>query len=256
MKCGDITTIEISFFTDKIGLLLKNGVILINNQYCHSATIANHGEKMTHIPHIRIFLLRLLALALWALPIAASAEQAVTSKPVNLRSGPGRDYPLVAGVGPGTPVNVMGCISDYSWCDVQSPNGRGWIYANNLSYPYQGNNVPIYGYGTMIGLPIIAFSIATYWGNNYRNRPWFKNQSQWANRPHRPVRPIRPGPPPRPNPGARPPPRPKPPGNGGGFGGNRPGFGQGGQHGGNRPQQARPKPGGNGGQRGGRPQSR
>ncbi|MQQ99312.1 SH3 domain-containing protein [Glaciimonas soli] len=199
--------------------------------------------------NIRISLLRFIAVALCAMPIVASAQQqAFTSKSVNLRAGPGRDYPLVAGVGPGAPVTVMGCVSGYVWCDVIVPgNNRGWIYAQNLTYPYQGNNVPIVNYGMAIGLPIVAFSIGTYWGSYYRNRPWYGNQSHWANRPgYRPRPPVnRPHPS---RPGIMPPPRP---GNGGQHGGNRPGFGQGGQQGGNRPQPARPKPPGNGGQHGG-----
>ncbi len=192
---------------------------------------------------IRISLLRFIAIALCALPVVASAQQAFTSKSVNLRAGPGRDYPLVAGVGPGTPVTVMGCVSGYSWCDVVVPgNNRGWIYANNLNYPYQGNNVPIVNYGMAIGLPIVAFSIGSYWGSYYRNRPWYGNQSRWAHRPiHRPRPPVN-----RPRPPQIQPPRP---GNGGHHGGNRPGAGHGGQQGGNRPQPSRPpgnvgKPGG------------
>jgi uncharacterized protein YraI len=67
----------------------------------------------------------------------------------------------------------MGCISNYQWCDVAAPNLRGWVYAGSLSYPYQGANVPVMNYGTVIGLPIVTFSIGTYWGNYYRGRPWY-----------------------------------------------------------------------------------
>ena len=151
--------------------------------------------------------------------------QAFTTSSVNLRAGPARDYPIVSQLPPGVPVTVMGCIAGYRWCDVALPNLRGWVYAGRLSYPYQGNPVPVLSYGTVIGVPIVTFSIGTYWGNYYRGRPWYRDQARWAHHP--------PPPPPGPGrpPGARPPGRPpggpggRPPGNAGGRppGGQAPG---------------------------------
>ena len=77
----------------------------------------------------------------------------------------------------------MGCIDDYSWCDVVFGANRGWIYAGSLAYPYQSGRVPILGYGAIIGLPIITFSIGNYWDSYYRGRPWYRNRSYWVNRP-------------------------------------------------------------------------
>lgn len=179
---------------------------------------------------------------LLALPGAAFAQsQGYTNGPVNLRAGPARDYPLVSQLPGGVPVTVMGCVSGYSWCDVALPNLRGWVYAGRLSYPYQGSNVPLLTYGTVIGLPIVTFSIGSYWGNYYRGRPWFGQQSRWANRP-----PPRPGPA-RP-PGGRPPghalpPGGRPPGNARPPGGHPPGNAR--PPGGRPPGNARP-PGGGG----------
>ena len=77
----------------------------------------------------------------------------------------------------------MGCIDDYSWCDVVFGDNRGWVYAGSLAYPYQNGRVPILGYGAIIGLPIITFSIGNYWDSYYRGRPWYRNRSYWVNRP-------------------------------------------------------------------------
>jgi uncharacterized protein YraI len=161
---------------------------------------------------------------LLALPAAAVAQQsaAYTSRPVNLRAGPARDYPVVAQLAPGTPVTVMGCISDYSWCDIALPNLRGWAWAGNLSYAWQGNNVPLLSYGTTIGLPIVTFSIGSYWNNYYRGRPWYRDRGRWEHHPQ-------PRPQPRPTHGPM-----RPPGNSGHFG-NRPGNGPQMGHGGGRP---------------------
>jgi uncharacterized protein YraI len=188
-------------------------------------------------------------LGLSALPGVALAQQvqAFTSGPVNLRAGPARDYPVVSQVAPGVPVTVMGCISGYTWCDVALPNLRGWVYAKHLSYPYQGNNVPVITYGTTIGVPIVSFSIGAYWGNYYRGRPWYRDQNRWARRT-----------PPRPHP-AHPPGRPRPPGGGHPPGHARPPGGHppgaGGRPPGRPPQGGggRPpgRPGGGGGHNGG-----
>ncbi|WP_413188862.1 SH3 domain-containing protein [Paraburkholderia sacchari] len=122
-----------------------------------------------------------------AMAFAASGvraqTQAYTSEPVDLFAGPSEAYPVVSELGPNVPVTVMGCVSDYSWCDVALPGLRGWVYAEYLSYPYQGAYVPLIGYGAAIGLPIVTFSVGAYWGSFYRDRPWYGDRDRWAHAP-------------------------------------------------------------------------
>ncbi|WP_064674932.1 SH3 domain-containing protein [Pandoraea faecigallinarum] len=204
---------------------------------------------------------------------SAQSGQAIVNSSANVRAGPASDYPVVAQAAAGMPVTVYGCISGYSWCDIGLPGTRGWIYAGLLSYPYQGNPVPVLNYGTVIGLPIITFSIGTYWGSYYRNRPWYHDQRYWHRPPPGPRPPHwGPGPTPRPpgghypgnrprppghgaGPGPKPPghgagPGPRPPGHGGGSGSRPPGGGgggHGGNHGGGHGGGGRPPGGGPGG---------
>ena len=44
------------------------------------------------------------------LPVAASAQQAFARGPMDLRAGPSENYPLVANIAPGQPIQVMGCV--------------------------------------------------------------------------------------------------------------------------------------------------
>jgi uncharacterized protein YraI len=129
---------------------------------------------------------RPLVYALGALLLAsfglASAQDAYTSRPMNVRAGPNRDYPLVAQLGPGAPLEVHGCLSDWSWCDVSFDGNRGWVYAGGLSFVYQGERVPLYSYGPSLGLPIITFSLGAYWDDYYRGRPWYAQRDDWAHR--------------------------------------------------------------------------
>lgn len=112
----------------------------------------------------------------------ASAQNAYTSRPMNVRAGPNREYPLVGQLGAGTPLDVHGCLSDWSWCDASFDGNRGWIYAGGLSFVYQGERVPLYSYGPSLGLPIITFSLMSYWNDYYRGRPWYSQRSVWARR--------------------------------------------------------------------------
>jgi len=115
------------------------------------------------------------------LPLSAAAQQAFTRGAVNLRAGPSGDYPLVARLAPGQPLEVVGCTSGYGWCDVVLPDGgRGWVWARNLDYAYQDQRVPLATYGAVIGVPIIGFAIGSYWGNYYRNRSWYGDRRWWG----------------------------------------------------------------------------
>ena len=136
-----------------------------------------------------------------ALPIAAAAQQAFARGAVNLRAGPSGDYPLVARLGPGQPFDVLGCTQGYNWCDVVLPDGlRGWVHASRIDYAYEDRRVPLAGYGAMIGVPIIGFTIGNYWGDHYRDRPWYREPRWWHGRPPPPpVAGWRPVPPPRPD---------------------------------------------------------
>jgi uncharacterized protein YraI len=158
-----------------------------------------------------------LLVALAALPATSHAQLAYAAKQANLRAGPGPDYPVVAILLAGVPVTVQGCLSDYRWCDVMAGTNRGWIYAANIVYPYQGSNVPVISYGAVLGIGILAFSVASYWDHHYVGRPWYAQRQRWIGRPPPPVAPgrHRPAPPEhRPPVGAHPPQQFQRPGDG------------------------------------------
>jgi uncharacterized protein YraI len=131
---------------------------------------------------------------LFVVSIAASAQEAFTTRTVNVRAGPDTSYPTVAVLGPGTPVQVMGCLDDWSWCDVDFADNRGWVYSPFLSYVYEGYRVPFYSYAPSFGIPIITFSLGSYWDRYYRGRPWYGRRDYWASRAPVHVRPAGPSP--------------------------------------------------------------
>ena len=118
-----------------------------------------------------------------AIGTASAQVVAYTAKDVHVRAGPAVDYPVVAILSAGVEILVEGCLSDYQWCDVVAGPNRGWVYAGNIVYPYQGANVPVLNYGAMIGLGIITFSVGNYWDHYYRGRPWYSQRQVWIDRP-------------------------------------------------------------------------
>jgi uncharacterized protein YraI len=136
-----------------------------------------------------------LTSVLLAVPVAVSAQEAYTVRSVSVRAGPDTSYPVVGGLGAGAPVEVFGCLDDWSWCDVGFGYDRGWVYAPYLNYVYQGRRVPFYTYAPSFGIPIIAFSVGSYWDRYYRGRSWYGRRDYWDRRQPQHARPS--GPPPR-----------------------------------------------------------
>jgi len=112
-------------------------------------------------------------------PSLASAADAVTTARTNLRAGPAYDFPVVDRIPSDVGVNIHGCIRAYSWCDVSWRDARGWVPGNQLAYLYNGRRVRVVEYGPRIGLPIVGYSVDTYWDTYYRGRPFYGQRDRW-----------------------------------------------------------------------------
>jgi len=114
--------------------------------------------------------LPLLLLAMLAAPLAGWAQQSnFTRDAVNVRAGPDRAFPVVSWLPARSSVRVFGCTSGRRWCDIAAGRGtRGWVDARYLS-------------NSVRNVPIVRFSLPSYWDRNYRSRPWYSDRNQWAN---------------------------------------------------------------------------
>jgi uncharacterized protein YraI len=122
----------------------------------------------------------LLAVAMLAVSPNARALQAYIATGSALLAGPAAEYPPVLDLSSGEPVEVVGCVDGYSWCDVSFQGYRGWFDGRQLVYPYGGVRVPLTGFGAQIGVPVVGFAVEDYWGRFYRDRPFYRDRARWA----------------------------------------------------------------------------
>ncbi len=125
---------------------------------------------------------KFLAAALFvvAAPAAALAAAGNVTEAVNMRAGPGAEYPVVDIIQGGAPVNIHGCLSDRNWCDVTWGSDRGWVSASYLDYLYNNNYVYLPTYYDRIGVPLVTFVLEPYWNNYYSGRPWYGQRQHWG----------------------------------------------------------------------------
>jgi uncharacterized protein YraI len=124
--------------------------------------------------------LGLVLLGLCGAASAASAQDiAWTATHANLRTGPDSGYPRILTVPAGEAVEVLGCIDDWSWCDIYWRGERGWISAGLLEYDYSGNRVDVYDYGAYTGWPVVTFVLGSYWHDHYHDRYWYRDRHYW-----------------------------------------------------------------------------
>lgn len=109
----------------------------------------------------------------------AGAAPGYLNQGMNLRAGPGVDYPLVASLPPGTQADILGCLPGWTWCDIATQGLRGWMAGAGLEVLYDDQQEPLAGYGQVIGLPFIGFDFGNYWGDHYRGRPWYSQVDRW-----------------------------------------------------------------------------
>ncbi len=126
----------------------------------------------------RLVLFTATALAL-AIPLAASATGGFIRSSINLRAGPGWDYPRVASTQSGERIDILGCTGGWRWCDVSTGPQRGWVAGSYVQFDYQGRLVPVFEYGERIGVPVVTFQLGNYWDTYYRGRDFYGDRDRW-----------------------------------------------------------------------------
>lgn len=119
-----------------------------------------------------------------AMPLPAEAQPPrpngypVTN--INLRAGPGTYYPVIVVVPARVPISILGCLGDYTWCDVIFQGNRGWMRSIYLQGWYRGYYYALRNYAPRLGYRVVSFDIGPYWDSNYRDRPFYGERRRWG----------------------------------------------------------------------------
>jgi uncharacterized protein YraI len=80
--------------------------------------------------------------ALVALTGAAFADTSVSAvTDLNVRAGPGSQYPVIGVLKAGQQATLSGCLQNGKWCSVAEAGGQGWVYSDYVSADFGGSNV-------------------------------------------------------------------------------------------------------------------
>lgn len=80
--------------------------------------------------------------ALLSLSASAFAQaQAMATTDLNMRAGPGPQYPVVGVIPASQGVTIEGCIANSKWCSVSAGGEKGWAYSDYLTGEFGGTRV-------------------------------------------------------------------------------------------------------------------
>ncbi|MGO4437869.1 DUF1236 domain-containing protein [Rhizobium sp. RAF56] len=90
--------------------------------------------------------------------LAQAEMSATTVTDLQVRTGPGQQYPIVGIATRGSQAIIDGCIRNSRWCRVQLDQSgiRGWAYAQYLSVDQNGSPVVVEEHGAALGIPIVT----------------------------------------------------------------------------------------------------
>lgn len=88
----------------------------------------------------------------------AQAQMTATAiNDINVRAGPGPQYPSIGLVTRGSPTILDGCIEGSRWCRVDANGVRGWVYAQYLSVDQNGGPVIVEEHRADLDVPVVTY---------------------------------------------------------------------------------------------------
>ncbi|GAA0786054.1 hypothetical protein E1180_02980 [Roseibium denhamense] len=120
--------------------------------------------------------LAVLAILIMSVPALAQSRPAIayTTANLNMRAGPGTNYPVLTTIPRGGGVTIFGCTADYRWCDAAFTTTKGWVSGKYLSYGgdgiYYGRPIP--NAGASVGVQRYHRNYPVYGGPAIANQPY------------------------------------------------------------------------------------
>jgi len=105
---------------------------------------------------IKTFLATTALVALSTGAQAASSATAVAD--LNIRSGPGPQYPVIGLISQNDSAVVNGCLEGSKWCVVDYNGAQGWAYSDYLAAELSGSTVVLTDTYSQVGVPVTTFT--------------------------------------------------------------------------------------------------
>jgi uncharacterized protein YraI len=115
-----------------------------------------------------------------AFPAVATAGEAFATTDLNMRAGPGPQYPVVATISAEQTVALHGCTETGNWCDVVWDGNRGWAYAEYLAYAHAGERIIVPQVEARAEIPVVTYEPEVYWETHYRDRPFYEQRDRYV----------------------------------------------------------------------------
>jgi uncharacterized protein YraI len=92
-----------------------------------------------------------------AIPAAHAEMSATTLTDLNVRAGPGPQYPAVGVATRGSAAVLDGCMEGSNWCRIDVNGLRGWAYARYLATDMGGTTAVIQERRTELSVPTVTY---------------------------------------------------------------------------------------------------
>lgn len=89
--------------------------------------------------------------------LARAEMVATTASDIEVRSGPGAEFPKIGVATRGSEATLDGCVEGSRWCRVDVNGMRGWVYAQYLSVEQNGAPVMVQEHRDDLGIPTITY---------------------------------------------------------------------------------------------------
>jgi len=116
-------------------------------------------------------------------PAAAEAATAIVTTSLNLRTGPGTQYPVLGTIPNQMIVSVAGCTAGYGWCRVGYAGIEGWAASRYIAIPVASGYTTASNFGATaaaVGIPLIAGVII---GSAINDDRWHDRRHHWRDYP-------------------------------------------------------------------------
>jgi uncharacterized protein YraI len=90
-------------------------------------------------------------------PSLALALDAVAVTDLNMRAGPGSQYPVVATIHSNGAVEILGCLPEANWCQVNWQGHEGWSYSEYLAITETDERIFVPQARSVMDIPVVAF---------------------------------------------------------------------------------------------------